>query len=616
MKTLASALLLFSLTASAEPLRRLTHSQYNNAVRDLLGDQTRPADNFPPEDFVNGFRNQIQVQSISPLLAESYSTAAERLARNAFRGGDLNNLVPCKPNGPADRKCADAFIAKFGRRAYRRPLTALEVTRLSNLLLAEAKAKSDFYKGAAAAVEAILQSPHFLHRVEKPSSPYSAASRLAFFLWDTIPDEPLLDSAARGDLQTPDSIARQARRMFDDPRTRQSLDEFFAQWLRFDMVLGAVKDRRLYPQFTPELAASMVEETRLLVRDLIDNDRNFMEFYTADYAWANSDLAQLYKLTVPGADFAKVKFPTDSERAGILGQGTFLALTSKPGDTSPTIRGLFVREHFLCQKVPDPPPGTNATLPTVTADKPRTNRDRLEEHRSSPACNACHSMIDPIGYGFEKFDAIGQYRDKLVLTFLPLPGREGKGPKPTSAEVALDTRGTLTGTPGADFSNPKQLGQLLAANPRCQDCVAKQLFRYAIGRQEKSDDEALINQATEAFRRSGFRFRELMISIAAGVSAARFRQDRRIAHRNPLRPLVQRQRHPRALLDSRAHRRQLRTHALPHAPRSVQARSAHHQRPRQSRRPHARHRQRSSPLHERPHDRNHLHGPGRRRTLD
>jgi len=516
MKLAILAVVLLAQAQGAEPLRRLTHSQYNNAVRDLLGDQTRPADRFPPEDFIHGFRNQAQGQSISPLLAESYSTAAERLARNAFRGdGDANGLVPCKPSGAADRSCAGRFVTRFGRRAYRRVLTAKETERLTALVVSEGLAANNFYRGAQAAVEAMLQSPHFLHRPEKAGSAYSVASRLAFLLWDTIPDELLLDAAARGELNGEQNIERMARRMVDDPRAQAAVDDFMAQWLRFDLVLGSVKDRRLYPRFTPELAAAMVEETRLLAQDLIFKDGDFTQFFSANYGYLNTDLANLYHFPAPPAEFVKVEFPAETDRAGVLGQAMFLALTSKPGDTSPTIRGQFVREHFLCQPVPDPPPGTNAALPPVTADKPRTNRERLDEHRNSPACMGCHSMIDPIGYGFEKFDAIGQRRDKLRLTFLALPGRENKSPKPTLAEVDLDTRGTVQGIPNSDFTNPRELGRILAASPRCQDCVVKQYFRYAAGRRENSDDAGVLARATAAFRNSRFRFRELIIAIAA-----------------------------------------------------------------------------------------------------
>lgn len=505
-------LLLFCLgTLAAEPMRRLTHSQYNNAVSDLLGDQTRPADRFPPEDFLNGFKNQVQAQSISPLLAETYSAAAERLARNAFRGGDSNGLIPCKPVSAADRECAQRFVKTFGRRTYRRPLTEKESARLTDLVAREAAESKSFLRGAQTVVEAMLQSPQFLFRVEKADSPYSAASKLAFFLWDTIPDDSLLDEAGSGKFD----VKAAARRMAADPRALASIDQFVSQWLRFDLLLGALKDRRLYPQFTPELAAAMSEETRLLAHHLVAENRNFMELFTADYGFVNTELARLYQLPQPPSEFAKVSFPSGSERAGVLGQGAFLALTSKPGETSPTVRGLFVREHFLCQKVPDPPPGTNSNLPPLSAGNPRSNRERLAEHVANPACAGCHNLIDSVGFGFEKFDAIGQRREKLRLTFFEGSfGKEAKSPRPTTAEVELDTSAVLHGIPNSEFRSPRELGALLAKSSRCQDCLVKQLFRYAFGRREASADADTIAKAAEVFRGSQFRFRELMISIA------------------------------------------------------------------------------------------------------
>ncbi len=506
---LALAILLLAPQLPGEPLRRLTHSQYNNAVRDLLADQTRPADHFPPEDFVDGFRNQARAQSISPLLAEAYGAAAEKLARNAFRGGDTNKLIPCRPSGPSDAACAGEFVKRFGLRVYRRPLTARETQRFVNRILQS----GDFLKGAQAVVETMLQSPNFLFRVEREGSPYATASRLAFFLWNTPPDEALLAEAARGDL----NAAGTARRMLADPRARQALDDFLSQWLRFDLLAGTVKDRRQFPQFTPELAEAMAEETRLLIHPLVWEDRDFTELFTARYAFVNSDLARLYRLPAPPSEFARVDFPATSDRAGLLGQGTFLALTSKPGDTSPTARGLFVRDHLLCQTIPDPPPGTNSTLPEVTADQPRANRDRLAEHVGNPVCRGCHQMIDPVGFAFEKFDAIGQRREKLKLTFYPQFGKESKSPKPETAEVELDTRGTLMGMgagPAPEFSSPTELGRLLAASPICQECIVKQLFRYALGRRETAADQPAIDAAVETFRRSQFRFRELMIAVA------------------------------------------------------------------------------------------------------
>ena len=203
-------------TAGAEAptavLRRLTHSQYNNTVRDLLGDQTAPASQFPPEDFVNGFKDQYDAQNLSPLLAEAYSTAAEKLARNAFRNGDAHGLVPCKPS----TACRDKFVRSFGLKAFRRPLDPDEVKRYARLFARE----TDFLKGAQLVVEAMLQSPNFLFRLDETPNPkwkpYATASRLSYTLWDTAPDADLMTAAAQGELATPAGVEKAARRMLDD----------------------------------------------------------------------------------------------------------------------------------------------------------------------------------------------------------------------------------------------------------------------------------------------------------------------------------------------------------------------------------------------------------------
>ena len=384
-------------------LRRLTHSQYNHTVRDLLGDQTVPANQFPAEDFVNGFRNQAQAQNLSPLLIESYSAAAEKLARNAFRGGDTRGLIPCKPSAA----CRARFVREFGLKAFRRPLDPAEQKRYETLMASE----HDFVKGAQLVVEAMLQSSSFLFRLDETSDPkwkpYVAANRLSYAIWDSMPDAELFAAAARGDLSTSQGLEKATRRMLDHPRAREAVNEFVSQWLRFDRILTASKDRRKYPQFTRETAVAMTEEARLFIGDLIWNDRNFMDLYTANYGYANAELAAIYQVTAPAKEFDRVTFPAGSERAGLLGQALFLALTAKPEDSSPTARGLFVREQLLCQHVPDPPANVNTNLPPFTEARPQTNRDRMSEHATNPGCVSCHNLIDPIGFGLERFDAIG-----------------------------------------------------------------------------------------------------------------------------------------------------------------------------------------------------------------
>ena len=503
----------------AVAMRRLTHRQYNNTVRDLLGDQTRPANQFPSEDYTHGFKNQAAAQSIPPLLAEAYGAAAEKLARNAFRGGDRNGLVPCQAASAEDSECRGRFIRQFGLRTFRRPLSGAETAQYSRLFAQEAKRTSDFLQGARIVVEAMLQSPSFLFLAaggpHDELYPYAMASRLSFFLWDTTPDSDLLAQAAAGKLNTREQVEAVARRMLDDPHARTSMEEFLAQWLRFDRVLTTIRDRRLYRDFNAELAAAMTEETKQLFRYLVWENRSFMEFFTAKFGFLSSDLAELYGFPAPEEEFARVDFPADTGRAGVLGQAMFQTVTSKPSDSSVTERGLFIREHFLCQNVPPPPPGLNATLPPVSDQKPMTNRERLNGHVTNPACASCHRLIDPIGFGFEQYDAIGRFREKHFLTIFPTRDEKMKGLKTeeTKYELPIDVSAEVAGIADSSFSSPKELGQVLATNAVCQKCVVKQLFRYAMGRSETAADRATIERGFERFRDSQFRFRELIISI-------------------------------------------------------------------------------------------------------
>ncbi len=500
-------------------MRRLTHRQYNNTVRDLLGDQTHPANQFPSEDYAHGFKNQAQAQSIPPLLAEAYGAAAEKLARNSFRGGDRNGVVPCRPASVEDSECRGRFVRQFGLRTFRRPLSGVETTQYSRLFAQEAKRTSDFLQGARIVVEAMLQSPSFLFVAEAgprdEQYPYAMASRLSFFLWDTTPDADLLAQAAAGKLNTREQVEVVARRMLSDPRARTSMEEFLAQWLRFDRVLTTIRDRRIYRDFNAELAAAMTEETRRLFSHLVWGDENFMEFFTAKFGFVSSDLAELYGFPAPEEEFARVDFPADTGRAGVLGQAMFQTVTSKPSDTSVTERGLFIRDHFLCQSVPPPPPGLNTTLPPVSDEKPMTNRERLNMHITNPACASCHRLIDPIGFGFEQYDAIGRFREKHLLTIFPTRDEKMKGLKTeeTKYELPIDVSAEVAGIADSSFSSPRELGRVLAENAVCQRCVVKQLFRYAMGRSETPADRATIEQAFERFRDSQFRFRELIISI-------------------------------------------------------------------------------------------------------
>ena len=515
-------------------LRRLTHSQYDRTVHDLLGDTTNPARQFPPEDFVDGFKNQYEALSVPPLLAEAYSLAAERVAANAFRRGDFHGLIPCKPSSVEDAACRVQFIETFGRRAFRRPLEPEEVAHYEVLF----KGEKEFLKGAESVIEAMLQSPSFIFWLEETPNtkwkPYATAARLSYFLWNTTPDAALLNSAASGELDTPEGVDRIARRMLDNPKAKGGLDEFVSQWMRFDRVMNAARERRYYPLFNRELASAMTEEARRFIGDLVWNNRDFRQAFTANYSFINSGLAAIYKVEPPARDFDRVEFPPEAERSGLLGQALFLTLTSKPEGTAPTGRGLFVREHFLCQRVPPPPPNVDTNLPPVEESKPVTNRERLAAHTNNRACAGCHNLIDPIGFGLEKFDAIGMRREKDKLLFYPVMEDmvAARKAKPKIVELELDTTGVVAGFEDSRFTSPRQLGEMLARAPQCQECIVKQVFRYMAGRLDTPADRPSLNEALEDFRNSGFRFKELLVSLVKGREESLARRTIHVASNN------------------------------------------------------------------------------------
>ena len=502
-----------------EPIRRLTHVQYDNTVRHLLGDSTRPSRNFPSEDYVNGYTNQASAQVITPALAELYGQVAERLASNAFRYGDEHGLLPCEPRGPADRACAQAFVDDFGAKALRRPLAESERDAHVELLLRWAAQGDSFHSGAAVVIEAMLQSPHFLFLVpqasDSPAKAFEIASRLAYALWNAPPDEALLAAAASGGLDSRSSLETHSRRMLASDLATETFDDFLAQWMRFDRLRNSVKDRNRFRDFGREVAESMTEESRRLFRHLAWNDLDFREFFTADYTFADDFLTKVYGMSDPSVPFGKTAYPADSERSGILGHGTFLAQTGKPVHTSPTERGLFVREHFLCQAIPPPPPGVDTSLPPLTlGGRPRTVRETMEElHASQPVCASCHKLVDPIGYGFEHFDTVGAYRETEPVRVEPTPQQKRQGAEATDHSLPIDSTGFVAGIADSEFESPQDVGRILARSPICHKCIVRQLFRYLFGRSETGRDTQVIERAYNRFKRSGFVFRELVLGL-------------------------------------------------------------------------------------------------------
>jgi hypothetical protein len=494
------------------PLRRLSRIEYDNTIRDLLKDTSRPAQAFAPDEELLGFSAGLEV---SPVLVEQYRTAAENLAKTAV--SDVPGLLGCTPEATGSDPCANGFIDRFGQRAYRRPLDADEKTGLTSLY----ESSRDLY-GANVAVElvlqAILQSPQFLYRVEFGESvgsgtegvvqlgAYEIATRLSYFLWQSTPDETLLDAAAAGELDTPEGIEARAREMVLDDRSRDTVKSFHAQWLELDELQGIGKDESVYPEFDDALRVSMEEETLRFVENVVfDGDGTVQTFFTGAFSFVDGPLAAIYGLEPPGdGQFVRVDLDP-AKRAGILTQPSILSIFSKSNQSSPVHRGKFVRERLLCHPLRPPPAGFVIVPPEVDPTLP--TRERFSEHADNPTCAQCHDLTDPIGFGFEHFDAIGRYRDK-------------------DGDFDVDAKGEVLQTRDADgtFDGAIELGQRLASSEQVRECVAANWFVYAFGRSMTNDyDVCSRARIYDDFKKSSYNVRELLVSLVKS-DAFRFRR--------------------------------------------------------------------------------------------
>ena len=480
------------------PLRRLTNEEYNNTVRDLLGDTSRPADAFPPDETVFGFENNT-VAPVTQLLVERYMSAAEALAA----ASRLDKLAPC-PAGAPQEGCARAFIDAFGRRAFRRPVEDVERRALFAMYADKAR-RSGHARAVQLVLETMLQSPQFLYRVEgtvdggaKPQllSGYEIATRLSYFLWASTPDTQLLDAAAAGKLTQVDDVSAAARRLLSDPRAADGIRSFHRQWLDLRVLDTESKDLALYPAFTPELKRAMVEETlRFSAHTVLEGGDAVSALLTSSRTFVNAPLAKLYGVPAPaGGGFALVDLPA-GQRSGLLTHASVMTVLAGAEETSPIFRGKFVREKLLCQPIPPPPANVDIRPPKL--DPKRTKKERFARHRTNPGCASCHQRMDPTGFGFEHYDALGAWRT-------------------VDGSFPVDAVGDLSGTEDADgdFDGAVALGARLAASRQVRRCIATQWFRSALGRGERTEDAESLERAYQAFAGAGFDVRELIVAIA------------------------------------------------------------------------------------------------------
>jgi hypothetical protein len=485
------------------PLRLLTRLQYDNTVADLLGTSSRPATGFPAENEVQGYRNNTAANQVSPLLVEKYLDAAEVLAAEAV-ASRLEALAPCAA-GADTTACGHDFIQSFGLRAFRRPLEAEERAIFERLF--DETLEQGFAKAIELVIQAVLQSPQFLYRVEALSAPtpesgavalasYEIAARLSYFLTNSMPDPELLARAGSGELVTDAEIEAQVERLLDTSRARETALDFQDQWLGLSRLEGAAREAPDLPYGPTELVPDLRASLAAFLGDAIFGPAGTVtNLFTSPKLYVNDKLAPIYGLEAPGGNALQAYSPEN--RAGLLTQPAILALLAHADQSAPVLRGAFVRERILCLPVDPPPPDVNPNPPPV--DVNATTRERFAQHTSEPTCAGCHVLIDGVGFGFERYDQFGRYRE-------------------FENDLSVDESGEVVGTEDPElegsFDGAAELSARIAGSSRVRDCVATHWYRYAMGRIEDTADGCSLTQVKDRFREGGGQFRELLVGIA------------------------------------------------------------------------------------------------------
>lgn len=494
-------------------IRRLTKTEYANTLRDLFGVEPSVADGLPDEVSGEGYLN-----SLSPLQLEQYLTIADKVLHwIAAPAGAPPTAVQKRlfgermPPPKADQRAAARNVARsLARKAYRRPPTDAELDVLMATFDLGRRNNLAYPQALQLMLKAILVSPQFLFITPArgaeaeagsgtgivPLDDHQLASRLSYLLWGTMPDDELMALAESGKLHEPAALKAQAKRLLDDRRSRALFDGFGAHWLSVGGLKRQVFDPAMFPQMTPAMRQAMYDEVRLFFESIVREDKSVIRFVDSDYTYLNETVAAIYGLqkTVKGPGMRLVRL-SDGNRGGLLGMPGVLAATSFPNRTSPVKRGIWVLEQVLGEHVPAAPPDVPALdKQDQAAVANLTVRQRTELHRTNPVCANCHQILDPIGFGLEKFDAIGQWRD-----------RDSNG-------QPIDAAGELPG--GHRFTGPRDLKAILAARTaNVSRNLLERLLAYALGRKLEGYDEIVVDNLMDEIAADGYRMRSLIYAV-------------------------------------------------------------------------------------------------------
>ncbi|MYM62835.1 DUF1800 family protein [Pseudomaricurvus sp. HS19] len=490
-------------------MRRLTESQYRATIADIFGADIPVAARFERELRAEGLLAIGTGEAgVSPFSIEQYDAAARSVAAAVVSEEKRNSLLSCQPQDEAvfDGQCAARIIDDYGLLLFRRPLTEAEQEKYLGAAQQASEQLHSFYAGVKHALVGLLMAPDFLLRIERTNKSatdagrqqldaWSKASRLSYFLTNSTPDRELLRAAGAGELDTATGLQQQVERLIASPRFEAAVRAFFADMLQYDLFDDLAKDPSIYPAFNSQVAADAREQTlRTIVDHLITQQGDYRELFTTRKTFLTRPLGIVYRLPVVTRNgWEETEYPLGSHRAGIQSNIDFLALHSHPGRSSPTLRGLAIRDIFLCQEVPDPPANVNfAVVQDPSNQAMPTARDRLTAHRTEPSCAGCHKIMDPAGLTLENYDGLGSYR--------------------THENGALiDSSGSLD---GPQFDDVDGLAQALHDHPETPRCVVEKLYRFAVGRDTVWDERAYMDYLIARFVDSGYRVPELMRTIA------------------------------------------------------------------------------------------------------
>jgi hypothetical protein len=485
-------------------LRRLTRNQFRNAMKDVFGYDVNVND-LDADSFTANFASLGAATVVtSDRGAEQYNTAVENAVNVVFSDATKRSqFIGCTPSGQSNDTCVRGYIQKLGLRAWRRPLETAELDRFVALAASASTTLGSATEGARWTTVALFSSPNFLYRPELGAAGANGtlrltatevASRLAFLIWNSIPDQMLMDQATGGMLATADGIRTAATRMLNAAAGRESVGGFAEEYMRLDRIGTQAKDPSLFPEYGTNLQAAMVRDIRDTWASLaFDDQASFYDLFTTTKVVVNADLARLYGIDATGltsTTFQTRSLPAGGTRSGVLTKAGLLSEFANQKYGSPTLRGKFIRESLMCLSIPPPPANVNTAVIDQPTDVPMTRRQRLQMHMTNDSCAACHKYMDPLGFPLENFDAIGKYRT-------------------TDNGLPVDPSGDFDGVAVADANG---LGVAASQSVTVAQCLVRKYYAYAVGHEERDVDGSVLNTLATAFKASGFKMRDLVLA--------------------------------------------------------------------------------------------------------